>query len=165
MLLLYYYRFAGGGALRYLAAAQCSTSRLHPHNGGRGDAPVVGRYQYFSRCSSPHPVPLMDAVFVPQYRGHSSWRSACDTAIRRATKRPRWQPSWHNPPRPTMWTVESAESPSATVLYFRSHSIPTIFLRVRAPGTSVTSSARSYRNGATNCVLIQVFDCVKSGQQ
>jgi len=75
MLLLYHYRFAGGGALRDLAAAQCSTPppQLCPRGGGDADTSVAAGV--FRGTADP----LTDAVAVPQYRGDSGWRLARGT--------------------------------------------------------------------------------------
>lgn len=152
-------RFAGGGALRDLAAEQCSASRLSlsPRDSGSGDALIVRRCRCFSRCSLSHPVPLMDAVVViAQYRGDSSWRLARGTAIHQAAKRPRWQPSWHDPPRSPMWRVPRSQSCIFVRIPFRRP-----FFACARPRPVWPVSARSFRNTAANCVLIQVFNCVR----
>lgn len=118
MLLLYHYRFAGGGALRDLAAAQCSTPppQLGPCGDGDANAPVAA--DVFRGAADP----LTNAFAIPQYRGDSGWWLARDTHGGRQNDRVGNLLGT----RSTMWRrVRLAVS----VLYFRSHSIPAIFLR------------------------------------
>jgi len=78
------------------------------------------------------------------------------------------QLSWHNPPRPTIgWCglcrVPGVPKPQYCIFVripFRRS-----FFACARPRPVWPVSARSSRNGAANCVLIQVFDCVKCGQQ